>query len=155
SFLLSDGRTTVRPTVPVVRTLRQAAEAYREALAIGAVEKATLECVAIHIDHLARVLGGKTQLCDLEAGHLQEYVARRSREPGRRGRTITPTTIKKELSTLGAIWTWTRQMGFLDKSFPRRGLRFPKTTDQSAFQTFQQIHRQIERRKLTPAEEAD
>lgn len=153
SFLLSDGRSNGKPTVPALRTLQQVAEGYRDALAVGAVERSTLECVDIHIGHLVRLLGGSTPLRDLEAPHLQEYVARRSQERGRHGRNISPTTVKKELSTLGAIWTWGRQMRFVEKPFPRRGLKFPKTVDKAGFLTFEEIERQIARKKPTQTEE--
>jgi integrase len=155
SFLLSDGRSNGKPKLPAIRSLKQLCEGYVESLPAGAIEESTLEGMEIQMRHLRRILGDDFAIRSLELADLHRYVDQRSREKGRRGRTVSAVTIKKDLTAFSTLWTWARHMGAVEKPFPKRGLKFPKTTEKPAFQTIQEIERKIARGGLTEAEEAD
>jgi integrase len=86
---------------------------------------------------------------------LQQYVEQRSSEIGRRGKKISPVTVKKELTTLRGIWNWGMLNGLFEQPFPAKGLKFPKTTEKPHFQTFSEIQTQIKRGGLSKAEQDD
>ncbi len=74
---------------------------------------------------------------------LQEYVVSRSKAKGRNGKTLSATTIRKELGTFRTVWTWAISRGYVSGPFPNQNLRFPKTTDKPPFQTRVEIERRI------------
>jgi integrase len=57
--------------------------------------------------------------------------------------SISPATIRKELSTLGTAWSWARKARILADAYPNDGLAYPKMDDRAPFQTMEQIRRQI------------
>jgi site-specific recombinase XerD len=79
----------------------------------------------------------------LRFADIQGYVSARSEQPGIRGRNISPSTIKKELNTLRAVWKWAIAIDALPNApFPSQGLRYPKTDELPPFQTMEQIQKQ-------------
>ncbi|MCG8584592.1 MAG: hypothetical protein MI757_07770, partial [Pirellulales bacterium] len=70
-------------------------------------------------------MGSTLPLHELELADLQDYVDRRSKEKGNRGRTVSPATIKKELTTLRLMWNWARNAGHFDRVLPQKGIRYP------------------------------
>ena len=87
---------------------------------------------------------------------LQKYVNRRSQEPGIRGRTISPTTIKKELVTLKTAWEWAKESGLSIPLLPnRKRLHFGKTEEKPTFKTWEEIERIIKRGKLSDSAARD
>ena len=75
---------------------------------------------------------------------MQEYVNKRSKENGIRGRKVGANTINKELVTFQSVWNWAKDMGKLKGEFPKKNLRFPKTEEKPPFQTWTEIESQIE-----------
>lgn len=156
TFLLSDGRANGRPAQRrTLRTLSALLDDYLGKIAPGALEDTTLTGMQVHIRRLKSVLGGRARLDSFGLEHLQEYVNRRARDKGRRGRNLSAATIKKELRTLKTAWTWAMDSGALNRPLPSKGLRYPKTTEKPPFQTREEIERKIARGGLTEAEEAD
>ena len=80
---------------------------------------------------------------------------KRSRQKGLRGRKVGGNTIRKEIETFRAVWSWGVDAGKLQGDFPKKGLRFPKQIEKPVFQTWEEIERQIEQGGLTEAEQAD
>ncbi len=154
-FLLSDGRVAEAPRVGVVRTLRDLFNRYLESIPHGALEQATISGMKIHISHLYRVLGERFCVQELELPDLQRYVEQRSKEPGLRGTTIRPATLKKEIVTLRTAWNWALHAKLLKRPFPVRGLRYPKTSESPPFQTFGEIEQRVARGALSPEQEAE
>jgi len=142
-FLLSDGKLTKKPAVEASLTLTALFTAFFEQLPEGSIEKTTIRTMKIHQGHLERILGKRFVVQDLLQDDLQSYVTKRSKQKTRNG-TITGTTIKKELVTLGSVWKWGVSANHLQGSFPNQGLRMPKSTENSVFQTRSEILRQIE-----------
>jgi hypothetical protein len=136
-FLLSDGKLDgKRRANHNLRTLRQFAEAFMDSIPEGSLKVSTLKGMRIHLDHLYRGIGRSFLLPSLTLGDLQKYVDCRSQDSGQRGRKLSPATIKKELTTLRSLWNWAKNAGVLALAFPSRGLRYPKTADKPAFQTW-------------------
>lgn len=154
-FLLSDGRGTSKPERPALRTLGDLFDAYFQSLPEGALEATTIAGMRLHEKHLRQHLGTALPLLTLQALELQGYVERRSKEPGLRGRNVSPATIKKDLITLRTAWNWAIHMGHLKRPFPNRGLRFGKISEKPPFQTVAEIEKRAAKGGLSEAEEAD
>lgn len=103
----------------------------------------------IHFRHLYRVLGKSFSLPTLSLENLQGYVDRRSQNKGNQGKNLSPATIKKELTTLRSLWNWAKNTEYLTRTFPSRGLRFPKVAEKPPFQTWEEITRKIETYNLS------
>ena len=118
AFLLSDGRAMARPMLPKMRTLQQLLDAYMGSLPDGAIEESTRQGMDIHIAHLRRVLGDGLVVAGLCTADLQRFVDARALAKGRRGRTLSAATIKKELVTLRTAWNWARHAGGAEDCVP-------------------------------------
>lgn len=154
-FLLSDGRTAEGPRIVAVRTLRQLFDLYFASIPEGSLEEATISGMRIHVAHLYRILGERSAIQELELTRLQEYVERRSQEPGLRDGRVQPATVKKEIVTLRTAWNWAIHAKLLSRPFSARGLRYPKSADKPPFQTFGEIEQRIARGGIDPVQEVE
>lgn len=155
SFLLSDGRIEKKLEMPALRTMHALFTNYFDSIPAGAIEETTRKGMKTHVKHLERIIGRSIDVHALEAADLQRYIERRSRATGNHGRPLSAATIKKEIVTLRTVWNWSVNMGLMKRSFPNRGLRFPKLAEKPPFQTMNEIIRRVARGKLTEAQEAD
>jgi integrase len=155
AFLLSDAKVDEPPTPPRQTTLKTLVDDFLENLRSGSIEDSTLYGMKIHINHLKEHLGANFRIQELQFDDLQAYIHRRSQDKGLRDRNLSASTIKKEMVTLKAIWKWGMRRALLGREFPGDGLRYPKTTERPAFQTWDDIERRIKRGGLTPAQQAD
>lgn len=154
TFVLSDGK-LARPIAIKAATLRELLARYQDTLQVNRLEPKTIETIQLHTDHIGRIFGRNFRTNELSFGDLQSYVDARSREAGRRGRPVSPVTIKKELATFRGVWNWGLRMNLVSGSFPSQGLQFPKTTEKLPFQTRAQIERQIALGGLDEIEQAE
>lgn len=154
-FLLSDGKLNGKPKVQEPLTLEQLLERFFENLPNGNLEDTTLYGMQVHKRRLLRVFGYRFPVQKLTLAHLQDYVSKRSKQPGIRGRKVGASTINKEIVTFQSIWKWAVQMGVLEGTFPRAGLRLPKTKEMPPFQTWEKIESQIEKGNLTENQQAE
>ncbi|MBS0204436.1 MAG: tyrosine-type recombinase/integrase [Planctomycetes bacterium] len=155
TFLLSDGK-LVRPVeVSVGLPLSEMCRRYLDALPQGSLESNTVYTLKIHLKHLQRVLGERFRADRLAFADLQRYVDTRSLETGQRGKTVSPVTIKKELTSFSGAWTWASRMSLVKTPFPNKGLRFSKTEDKAQFQTWAEIERCIEIGGLSETDQAE
>ncbi|MEX1223999.1 MAG: site-specific integrase [Pirellulales bacterium] len=156
AFLLSDGQINGRPQPrSTIRTLKNLCDAFKYAIPDGSLEANTLVYLDIHIRHLKRHMGANASIRDLQLDDLQAYVDARAKEPGIRGKKLSPTTIRKEIATLRLIWNWARDANHFERVLPQKGLRYPKLQEKPPFQTREQIERKIARGGLNEAAEAD
>ncbi len=156
TFLLSDGKLNGKPKVKSkLRTFAQFSKAFFNSIPNGSLEEDTLKCMRTHIDHLTRVIGKTFVLPELSLEDLQGYVEDRSQDKGRRGKQLSSTTIKKEISTLKTLWRWAQNAKHVTDNFPSKGLRYPKTSEKPPFQTWAEITRKIETFALNEDEQAD
>lgn len=144
-FVVTEGRLAEAPAPEATYPLESLYEEYRKTLPEGSVEESTLTTTRIHLAHLARLLGPKTQLGHLDLESLQAYVNLRLKEKNKQKKPISPVTVRKEIATLSCMWSWAHARRKIKGMFPGKGLRFGKTTEQGRFQTFAEIQRQINR----------
>lgn len=154
TFLLSDGQLTKPLEVAEALTLAKLIDCYEAALPPGSLEESTRYTIRIHAGHLKKVLGANLDVRSLTREDLQRYINTRAKETGRRGRTLSPVTIRKELATLSGVWTWARTGGLVGP-LPNKGLRYPKVVEKPPFQTWAEIERQIERGGLSETDQMD
>ena len=155
TFLMSDG-TAPNRTKPVASvTLEQVCDEYLDSLPAGSLEENTLLTCRIHMRHLKRLLGAGKRIRDINRQTLQQYVKDRAAQAGRKGKTVSTTTIKKELTTLGTVWRFALAAGHVAVPYPNRELRFPKLAVRPRFQTWQEIEHQIKQGDLPKAEQAE
>jgi integrase len=154
TFILSDGKLE-RPLVFHAMTLRELLVKYESSLRDGSLETNSIATIKLHLKHVARILGSNLRADRLTFRDLQNYVDVRSPEKGRRGRSISAVTVKKELASLSGVWNWAARMGHVRGSFPSKGLSFQKTTEKPKFQTRIEIERQIAKAKLSGSQQAE
>ena len=104
--LLSDGKLNGKPSPAKTLTLGNLFEDYLGSLPDGCMEANSLYTARIHMRHSERILGKRFAVRELRLADLQGYVRQRAKQGGRRGKRVSPSTIRKELGTLRAIWTW-------------------------------------------------
>ena len=155
TFLLSDGKLSEKPALPTVTSLSDVFSSYRNAMSNGSMEPNSLATTKIHTNHLQRILDSESSFRSLSFADLQRYVDTRSQEKGRRGKNLSPTTIKKEVATLRAIWSWAQKHGYVSDVFPGKGLRFRKSEEKFRFQTWNEIEYQIKRGCLDDCEQEE
>ncbi len=155
TYLLSDGQLEQPLAVPDTVGLKSLFDEYTDSLPEGSMEANSLYTAKIHMKHLRRILRAGFVATDLSLSDLQEYIRKRSTEKGIRGRRVSPTTIKKELTTFSSVWSWARLHGYVDGPYPNTGLRYPKTEEKPPFQTWKTIENQIARGGLSDEEQKD
>lgn len=154
TFLLSDGKLTQRTGTPRTQavTLGTLRDKYLEAHCNGAMESNSLDTVRLHLRHFVTSLGEKFPIQTLAHDNLQAHLDRRAKKKGHHKRSLSPTTLRKEMATFRACWNWGVQAGCLTGVFPSRGLRYPKADEKPPFQTWQVIERTVSQGKLPKAE---
>jgi integrase len=151
TFLLSDGRTAHRPSLPQRLTLSELFATYFAQLPEGALEPQTISSMKTHEGQLRRHFGERFLIRTLSLPDLQGFVEARSKEKGRTGQPLKPTTLKRPIVTLRTVWNWAVRSELVERAFPGKGLRFPKTSEKPPFQTLAEIE---ERAKVLPALQA-
>ncbi len=142
TFLLSDGKLSKKPVAKASLSLSALFTDFFERLPTDTLEATTIATMKIHQGHLERELGKRFVVQDLTQDDLQKYVTKRSKQKTRTG-TITGTTIKKELVTMGTVWKWGVSSGHLRGGYPNQDLRMPKAKAAPVFQTRDEIKRQV------------
>ena len=56
---------------------------------------------------------------------------------------MSSITLRKEIASFRAAWNWGVQAELVTKSFPNKGLKFPKLDEKAPFQTWAEIERRI------------
>jgi len=142
TFLLSDGK-LANKLISNESRLANLFDQYFDSLPPGGLEPGTVKMMEIHRRHLERGLGRRFSLKLLKFNDLQSYVNQRASKKGIRGRNLHPSTIKKEINTLRAVWKWAVVAGEIpDMQYPSTGLRYPRSHELPPFQTFDEIVRQ-------------
>jgi integrase len=135
-------------------TLEKLKEKYTETMSIGAIEKNSLDTIAMHLRHVIKTLGAGFLLKSLNMNHLQEHVNRRAKAKGIRKKPLSSATLRKEIASFRVAWNWGIQAGLVKGQFPNKGVKFPKLVEKPPFQTWDEIERRIAS-GVTPAEAAD
>lgn len=139
TFLLSEGKKTDKTTIKDSQ-LGSLFDGFFEVLPKGNLEPSSIKTMKTHRKHLERILGVRKYVGTVATSDLQTYIQKRSDESGIRGRTVSATTIRKELTTLRSVWNWAIDAGVLAPApFPSKGLRYPKVAELPPFQTFEEV----------------
>lgn len=148
TFLLSEGKLDTKHVVQL-RSLDELSEQFFKSIPTDGLEEGTIKMMQIHVRTLKRHLGSRFSIDSMKLSHLQGFINSRAGDSGVRGRPITASTIKKEVTTFRAIFTWAVQNELLAQSdFPSKGLRYPKIAETIPFQTFEAVQKQTA--KLDP-----
>jgi integrase len=144
--VLRHGRVMVPlPTLVEKVALETLAERYIAAFPAGSKEQNTLATESIHLNHFKRVLGSDTPVQSIVAGDLRSYINQRHGEKGRRGGTVKPDTIRKELETFRLAWHFALSEGYVVGDCPLKDVDLPKRRRKPPFQTWEQIEAKIAR----------
>jgi len=155
TFLMSETKRNGKPKTISSLTLARLFDEYFASLPGSSMEANSLDTANIHKRHILSVIGPNRRVRDISHGTLQDYVNARSRKKGRRDKRISPQTIKKELATLSAVWSFASRQGHVVSAFPNKGLKFPKVAEKPRFQTWQEIEHKVAHGNLTDQEVAD
>jgi integrase len=151
SFVLGNGHVeqpparpdeTANGAPPQEVTLHELKDCYLQTHSAGAMEKNSLDTVAVHLSHFERTLGLRFPLQELSLADLQRHVNRRA-EKKHRGRRLSPVTLRKEVASFRAAWNWAAHMGMVRGVFPSKGLVYPKADEKPPFMTWQEIERRM------------
>ncbi len=156
-FIVTGGKRSEKPVLVAPAkglTLGDLFRLYDEHFPSGAKAGTTLAMEGFHRNHLLRHFSPESSVEAMTLADAQGYANTRSRETYR-NRPIRPPTISKELSTLRVIWNWALKRGDLKKPVPfqMRDLSFDRTEQKAPFQTYEEIHRMVERGKVGKPEE--
>ena len=155
TYLLSDGRRTGKPKPKVTPQLGSIFDEYKNSMPEGALENSTLATIEIHMRHIFRFLGKSMVFDSLDEQKLQEYVTHRSKAKGRRGKSLSGKTIRKEVATLKTIWSFAQSRNYVTGELPNRRLRYPKTDAKEPFKTYAEIQRRIDRSNFSESQRAE
>ncbi len=147
-FIFSGGTLSVQAVQDA--TLSESCEGY-----LADVRKAenTKNGEQKHVNHLLKVIGGKTRLSNIDLKTLKRYRDKRRKMPNRSGGTISDATIKKEMLTFSQIWVWARQNDMVsgecplkDQHNPRKwALTLDKPAERQPFRTWEEVEAKIGR----------
>jgi integrase len=144
SFMENDGKKPPQdaPVEKEELTLGALRDQYLRVHSNGTLEQTTLAGITQHFKHLAAILGAKFPINALSLADLQQYVDRRAKANGLRGK-LSPATIQKEIVTLRTAWNWAVEYKLVSGKFPKRGLRYPRSVQKPPFMTWDEIARRI------------
>jgi integrase len=118
-------------------TLAHLKDKYLATLGNGTIEANSLYTLRIHLKHACRMFGDEFPMGELTLAKLQSYVNKRAKEK------VSAYTIRKELRTFKAAWTWGGRMKLTSGAFPAEGLRYPKDDEKPPFMTRMEVERHI------------
>ena len=150
-FIVSGGQRIGKPTtLRTAVTLSEVRTAYFDSIPEGAKAPSSLGTEKTHAGHLVRLLKGSTLMEAIREPDLQtQYINKRAKEKGHRGKSIQPDTIKKEVQTFFQMWDFARANGWVKDDLQRKRLKYPKTAEKPPFKTWQEIETTISRGGLT------
>lgn len=155
AFFRSGGRVTDLPDLAPRITLQDAVSRYLAAEESGPKEPDSLKTELRHTNNFQRILSGSSWLDTISPDDLREYVSRRSKEAGIRGRTIQSDTIRKELMTFQQVWKLALTDGFVTCKSPVSSIKLPKKKQREKFRTWEEIERKISRGGLDEGQIAE
>ena len=153
-FVLSGGKARSKLKVVAQPTLQQVAEEYFASYTVGK-EPVSLTTERVHIRHFQRLIGGRRRFASVDTAMLQDYAAKRSEEPGQRGRKVSGATIGKELTTFDQIWKVAIQKQYVEGPSPTKGVKLALVDEKSPFKTWAEIEAIIVRGGLTANEQKE
>jgi integrase len=135
--LLSNGRITAPLKIEQL-TLKAAFEKYFDSLPSGSLEDSTVYTMNVHRRSLEIHFGSRIiESIDIPA--LQQYVNKRQKQKGLRG-LLSPTTVRKEITTLRTAWNWSKRSKLIREEFPDiKGLKYSKGKEKPPYMPFRDV----------------
>jgi integrase len=155
TFLISDGKLSKPAQIKMGLSPGDLFAKFLEDLPPNSLEQNTIYTIKIHLTHIKRLLGERFRIDSLSFSELQRYVDKRSADIGQRGKNISSVTIKKELTSFSAVWTWATRTSQVKFPFPNKELRYAKVDEKPPFQTWAEIQRRIDLGGLSDVETAE
>ncbi len=147
-FICSGGKLTEKPIVTESYTLCAVIDAYFEASSSDK-ESSTVAGERIHTTHFLRLLGENTPLDRINTDVLREYAAKRQKEPGQNGKTVSPRTVEKEFRTWSQIWKFAVEQQIVTGESPHKAVRLARSDQPLPFKSWTEIELIIKRGNLT------
>lgn len=138
-WVLSDGKATGKVVAPDNTTLGELTTRYL-AEKIG-LEETTLKTTRVHIKHLIAHFGVKHIVEAIDHDALQGYA-------NARGRKVKGATVKKEIGTFSALWSWGCNRKLIKGECGCAGLEYKKGEEKPPFATWDEIVYRIKKEKL-------
>jgi integrase len=154
NFILSGGKQTAKPNLSATANLKSVVDQYFAAYTAGK-EPSTIAGERIHTDHLLRLIGEKTLIASVSSDTLQKYAAKRCKEKGQRGRTLSAETVKKEFRTFAQVWGMARAKGYVTGPSPTRTVKLNLLDEKPPFRTWDEIETIIKRGNLSEEEQQE
>ena len=155
AWIVSGGKVTAKPKAKEVHPLKEVVDEYFASIPAGAKSDNSLLTERIHLNHALLILGERTPIDAIGVAELQRYVTTRSKEPGIRGRTAQPETIRKECVTFGTLRRFAKARGWCDGEIDGKQIRKPKSEEKPPFRTWEEIEAEIEKGGLTDPQQRD
>ena len=150
-YLIHGISVPVEPSVPSVSQpvkFYELCERFFDSFLRSSIEDESFDMLQTHKRNLVRHLGQKI-IRRISQGTAQEYINKRSEEPGIRGNRVAAVTIRKEITTFNSILKWAKAEGLIEATIDFKNLRYPKGKEKPPFQTLQEIKQAISRNNLT------
>lgn len=155
AWIVSGGKVTAKPKVKEVHTLKDVVDDYFASTPAGAKSANSIATERTHLDHFIEILKGSTLIDSIGVAELQNYVTKRSKEKGIRGRKVQPETIRKEMVTFGTMRRWAKARGWCEGEIDRKAIKLPKGMEKAPFRTWAEIEAIVEKGGLTDEEQRD
>ncbi len=151
-FIMSDGKINRKPVLCTSITLGKLFESYLAQLPAGTKEELTIGLEKTHINNFKRILPTSKLANTITTADLQRYVERRLNKT-RKGRNLSPETVKREMATFRSIFNWAKSLGYVEGESPTNGLIIGKPDAKPPFMTMIEINRRIERGGISDKEQ--
>jgi integrase len=155
TWIISGGKVTAKPRIKETHTLKAVIDDYFASIPEGAKSENSLLTERIHLNHFKDILKGSTPIDSIGVAELQEYVVKRSKESGIRGRKIQPETIRKEMGTFGTLRRFGKARGWCNGDIDGKQIRRPKAEEKPPFRVWEEIEAEIEKGGLSNEQQAD
>ena len=154
NFILSGGKQTAKPNLSATANFNSVVDQYFAAYTAGK-EPSTIAGERIHTDHLLRLIGEKTLIASISSDTLQKYAAKRCKEKGQRGRTLSAETVRKEFRTFAQVWSMARTKGYVTGASPTRAVKLDLLDERPPFRTWGEIETIVKRGNLSDEEQRE
>lgn len=153
-FVLTGGKRTAKPKLSAAADFKSLVDQYLAAYTAGK-EPSTIAGERIHIKLLQRIIGGRTPITAITGDKLQVYAAKRCKEKGQRGRTLSAETVRKEFRTFAQIWGMAKAKGYVTGPSPTRSVRLDLLDEKPPFRTWAEIEAIVNRGNLNEEEQRE
>jgi integrase len=155
TWIVSGGKVLEKPKAKETHALKEVIDDYFASIPEGAKSENSLLTERIHLNHFKDILKGSSPIDSIGVAELQEYVVKRSKESGIRGRKVQPETIRKEMVTFGTLRRFAKARGWCNGEIDGKQIRRPKAEERPPFRVWEEIEAEVKKGGLTDEQQAD